>query len=337
MGANRDRGLVMMYWRWCVSIALLLFGTAFATQSSADRTVPARIGLVWVQDQAGAAPYHRGWVEGLRELGYVEGTNVIFLTRYANGDESRLPSLLDELIHLHVDVLVVSSRAIRAAQKATQTIPIVCATMNDPVSEGVVSSLARPRGNLTGVSWQAPDTATKRLEFALELRPKLRHLALVYDSNDKVAQREKEILTTAARKAKVKVVAFDVHNRADVKAAFASMMRNPPQALYLVQTAIITGMREDIAALAMQVRVPLISAERSMAEAGGVLTFGPKLAHVLKRGAAYVDRILKGARPQDLPIEQPTEFELVLNLKSAKAIGIKVPQSILTRADYVIR
>lgn len=320
-----------------MTATLLFVGTVLATLASADRITPARIGLVWVQNEAGAAPYHRGLVEGLRDLGYVEGTNVILLTRYANGDQSRLPSLLDELIHLQVDVLVVSSRAIRAAQKATQTIPIVCATMNDPVSEGLVNSLARPGGNLTGVSWQAPDTATKRLELALELRPKLKHLALLYDSNDKVAQREKEILTAAARKAKVKVVTFDVHNPADVKAAFASMVRNPPQALHLVQTAMITGMREQIVALATEVRVPLISAERSMAEAGGMLTYGPTLASVLKRGAAYVDRILKGARPQDLPIEQPTEFELVVNLKSAKAIGFKVPQSILSRADYVIR
>ena len=327
----------LMDCRWWVSIALIIFGTALATSASADRTAPARIGLVWLQDEGGAAPYHQGWVEGLRELGYVDGKSVILLTRYANGDESRLPLLLDELIRLQVDVLVVSSRAIRAAQKATTTIPIVCATMNDPVSEGLVTSLARPGGNLTGVSWQAPDTATKRLELAMELRPKLTHLALLYDSHDKVAQLEVEIVTTAARKAKVRVVTFDVHSLTDVQAAFASMAKNRPQALHVVQTATTTGMRKQIAALAIEVRVPLISAERSLAEAGGVLTYGPKLAPVLKRGAAYVDRILKGARPQDLPVEQPTEFELVVNLKSAKAVGVKVPQSILSRADYVIR
>jgi putative ABC transport system substrate-binding protein len=152
-----------------------------------------------------------------------------------------------------------------------------------------------------------------------------------------VAQREAEIVATAARQAKLRVSTFDVHDLTDVQAAFAAMAKNRPQALHLVQTAIITGMREQIAALAIEVRVPLISAERSMAEAGGVLTYGPKLAPVLKRGAAYVDRILKGARPQDLPIEQPTEFELVVNLKSAKAVGVKVPQLILSRADYVIR
>jgi len=308
-----------------------------AVSTAQDRIRPARIGELWIQNETGAAPYHQGWVDGLRQVGYVEGQNLILLTRYANGDESRLPFLLDELIRLQVDVLVVSSRAIRAAQKATTTIPIVCATMNDPVSEGVVTSLARPGGNLTGVSWQAPDTATKRLELALELRPKLTRLAVLFDSHDRVAQLEAEIVTIAAQKSKVTVVAFDIHGLTDVRSAFASMATSRPQALHVVQTAITTSMRQQIADLAMEVRVPMISGERSLAEAGGVLTYGPKLAPVLRRGAAYVDRILKGARPQDLPIEQPTEFELVVNLKTAKALGITIPESILLRADEVIR
>lgn len=323
--------------RLCAAVAVFLLGVAVATIATAGRTGPARIGFVWIQDEAATAPYHRGLVDGLRELGYIEGKNVTLLTRYANGDEARLPSLLDELIHVPVDVMVVSSRAIRPALKATTTIPIVCATMNDPVSEGLVTSLARPGRNLTGVSWQAPDTATKRLELALELRPKLTHLALLYDSNDKVAQRERDIVTTAARTSKIKVVTLDVHNLKDATSAFAAMGKDRPQALHLVQTAIITALRVQIAALAIDARVPLISAERSMAEAGGVLTYGPKLAPILKRGAAYVDRILRGATPQDLPIEQASEFELVVNLRSAKAIGLSVPQSILSRADYVIR
>jgi putative ABC transport system substrate-binding protein len=209
--------------------------------------------------------------------------------------------------------------------------------MNDPVSEGVVTSLARPGGNLTGVSWQAPDTATKRLELALELRPKLARLAVLFDSHDKVAQLESEIVTSAAEKLKVTVDSLDVHGLTDVQAAFASMAKRRPHALHVVQTAIIASLRRQIADLAIEVRVPLISGERSMAEAGGVLTYGPKLAPVLRRGAAYVDRILKGAKPQDLPIEQPTEFELVVNLKTAKALGITIPQSILQRADEVIR
>jgi putative ABC transport system substrate-binding protein len=318
-------------------VALILATGIGATNPGAVHAAPARIGFLWVQDEAATAPYHQGWVDGLRELGYVDGKNVALVTRYANGDESRIPSLLDELIHTPVDVLVVSSRAIRPALKATSTVPIVCATMNDPVSEGLVTNLARPGRNLTGVSWQAPDTATKRLELALELRPKLTYLALLYDGNDKVAQRERDITVAAARNSHVRVVTFDVRSLSDVTGAFAAMAKDRPQALHLVQTAITTALRTQIAALAIDARVPVISAERSMAEAGGVLTYGPKLAPVLRRGAAYVDRILKGAAPRDLPIEQASEFELVVNLASARAIGVTVPQSILSRADYVIR
>ena len=152
-----------------------------------------------------------------------------------------------------------------------------------------------------------------------------------------MARREEEIVTAAARKAKIRVVTFDVHSLADAKAAFAAMSRQRLQVTHLVQTAIVTGMRQQLAALAIEVRVPLISAERSMAEAGGLITYGPRLVPVLKRGATYVDRILKGAKPQELPIEQAGEFELVVNLKTAKAIAVSVPSSILSRADYVIR
>lgn len=320
-----------------VIVALILMTGIGATNPGAVHAAPARIGFLWVQDEAATAPYHQGWVDGLRELGYVDGKNVTLIIRYANGDESRFPSLLEELIHTPVDVLVVSSRAIRPALKATSTIPIVCATMNDPVSEGLITNLARPGRNLTGVSWQAPDTATKRLELALELRPKLTHLALLYDGNDKVAQRERDIMVAAARNFHVRVVTFDVRSLSDVTGAFAAMPKDRPQAIHLVQTAITTALHTQIAALAIDARIPVISAERSMAEAGGVLTYGPKLAPVLKRGAAYVDRILKGAAARDLPIEQASEFELVVNLGSAKAIGVTVPQSILSRADYVIR
>jgi putative ABC transport system substrate-binding protein len=333
----RTLGLILLGMTALTPTALIIFETGSVTSAIADRTVAARIGEVWIQNEAGAAPYHQGWVEGLRQLGYVEGQNLILLTRYANGDESRLPLLLNELIRLQVDVLVVSARAIRPAQTATTTIPIVCATMNDPVSEGLVTSLGRPGGNVTGVSWQAPDTATKRLELAMELRPKLTRLAVLFDSNDRVAQLETEIVASAAQKAKISVGTFDVHGLTDVRAAFASMAKSRPQALHVVQTAITAGLREQIAALAIKARVPMISGERSLAEAGGLLTYGPKLAPVLRRGAAYVDRILKGAKPADLPIEQPTKFELVVNLKTAKALGITIPQSILLRADEVIR
>jgi putative ABC transport system substrate-binding protein len=157
--------------------------------------------------------------------------------------------------------------------------------MNDPVSEGLIASLGRPDRNLTGVSWQAPDTATKRLELALELRPRLTQLALLYDSNDKVAQRERDIVSSAARAAHIKVLPLDVHGLADIQAAFATLPKSRPQSLHVVQTAVIAGTRSEIATLAIELRLPMISAERTLAESGALLTYGPKLAPVLKRGS----------------------------------------------------
>lgn len=329
--------MLMYFRRWSVSIALIIFAAGLATSAGADRTAAARIGEVWVQTEAAAGPYHQAFADGLRELGYVEGRNLMLLTRYANGDESRLPLLLDELIRLKVDVLFVSAAAIGAAKKATATIPIVCATMGDPVGAGLVRSLSRPGGNLTGVSWQSVDTAPKRLELAMELRPKLTHLAVLFETGNRDAQLEVEVVSNAARKAKITVDTFEVRSLPDVQAAFVTMAKSLPQVLYVVDTPFSTGVRGQIAALALEIRVPMISEGRVFAEAGGVLTYGAKLTPALKRGAYYVDRILKGAKPRDLPIEQPTEFDLVVNLKSAKALGIQVPESILMRVDRVIR
>ena len=328
--------LVHFHRRWLL-ILLIIFTAGLVTPARADSAAAARIGEIWVQDEAGAARYHHGFADGLRELGYVEGQNLIVLTRYANGDESRLPLILDELIALKVDILFVSAAAVGAAKKATATIPIVCATMNDAVGAGLVASLSRPGGNLTGVTWQSVDTATKRLEFAFELRPELSRLAVLFDSGESAAQREAEVVSSVARKRRVTTVTFEVHRLSDVQAAFASMAKSRPQALYVVDNPFMTGMRRQIAALALQMRVPMISEARSFAEAGAVLTYGAKDSHLLRRGAVYVDKILKGAKPGDLPIEQPTEFELIVNLKAAKALGIRVPSFILERADRVIR
>jgi putative ABC transport system substrate-binding protein len=294
------------------------------------------LGEVWVQDEAGAAPYRDPLNEGLHELGYREGQNLIVLTRYANGDRSKLPSLLDELIKMHVDVLFVSQAAVVLAKNATTTIPIV-SMMNDPVGSGLVASLARPGSNLTGISWQTNDAATKRLELVFELLPKLNTLAVLFDEGDRAARLEADAVSTAARRAKVAVLSLPVRGLPDLHAAFASVGKSHPQALYLVASAITTNMRHQIADLASGAGVPMISEDRSLAEAGAVLTYGSRLTPVAKRAAVCVDKLLKGARPQDVPIEQPTKFELFVNLKSARAIGLAVPESRLARADQVIR
>jgi putative ABC transport system substrate-binding protein len=322
----------------CSALALLMIvSIAPLAPARGENLAVARIGEVWLQDEAAAGPYHDSFAEGLRELGYIEGRNLILLTRYANGDKSQLPSLLKELIGLHVDVLFVSQGAVSAAKSATATTPIVCATMNDPIGTGLVNSLSRPGGNLTGISWQSVDTATKRLELALELRPRPTRLAVFFDGEDRAARLEVDVLKTAARKARVTVAAFDVRNLHDLDAAFSSIRGKPLQTIYVVDTVTTVSMRDEIAAGALRLHIAMVSESRVYAEAGGVLAYGARLTAALKRGALYVHRILKGANPQDLPIEQPTEFDLVVNLKAARAVGTQVPESILSRADHVIR
>jgi len=323
--------------RGTISILFVFFQVELLPLATAEDTVTARIGEVWSESAAAAAPYHQAFLEGLRDRGYIEGKNLQLFTRYANGDESRLPSLINELLGLHVDVLFVSQASVGPAKDATTTVPIVCATMNDPVGAGQVASLSRPGGNLTGLSWQSVDTATKRFELARELRPKLSSLAVLFDSSDRAARQEAQVVIIAAKKARIAVASYEVRTPTDIQAAFAAMTSKRPQLLYVVDNATTTGLDIQIATLALAIRLPLISESRVWAEAGGVLSYGAKLTPALKRGAAYVDKILKGAKPQDLPIEQPTEFELVVNLKSAKTTGVLIPESVSARADRVIR
>jgi putative ABC transport system substrate-binding protein len=318
-----------------VFVALLIWDVEWSPLAARDVNGVPLLGEVWVQDEAGAAPYREPLTEGLHELGYREGHNLIVLTRYAKGDRSKLPSLLDELIKMHVDVLFVSQAAVVAAKNATATIPIV-SMMNDPVGSGLVGSLGNPGGNLTGISWQTNDTATKRLELVFELLPKLNSLAVLFDEGDRAARLEADAVSNIARKARVTVVSVPVRGATDLQLAFAAIGKAHPQALYLVASAITTNMRNQIANLALGVGVPVISEDRSLAEAGAVLTYGSRLTPVAKRAAVCVDKLLKGAKPQDVPIEQLTEFEQFVNLKSARAIGLAVPESILSRTDQVI-
>lgn len=322
---------------WRIRLALIALALIASGPVRADTTGAARIGEVWVQGEVAMAAYHNALVDGLRDLGYVEGKNMVLVTRYANGDESQLPSLIAELIRQKVDVLFVSQAAVGPALKATSATPIVCATMNDPVGAGQAASLARPGRNLTGLSWQSVDTATKRFEMALELKPRLAKLAVLFDPADRAARHEATVVESAARDARVQVTAFEVRSAADARAAFAAMATSRPHVLYVVDSAMTIELHEQIAAFAITQRVPMISESRVWAEAGGVLSYGANLTSAMKRGAAYIDKILKGAKPQELPIQQPVEFELIVNLKSAKAIGVNVPQSIMSRADHVIR
>lgn len=321
----------------CITILAVLGAAHSQTATAQDRQRPARVGEIWFQDAAGAEPFHRAFRDGMGSLGYVESRNVVYFTRYADGNESRVRMLLDELLAAKVDVLFVSQKVVRTANQATKTVPIVCATMSDPVHEGIVASLSRPGGNVTGLSWQTTDTAGKRLELAKELIPNLHRIAILFDPEYAPALTELEVLRSTAKAWGALPRAFEVRAAENLDKALAAIKRNRPQVLVVVDSSVTVGLREAILRFAARNGIAAISESRPFAESGALLTFGANLGEQMKHGASYVDRILKGAKPADLPIEQPTKFELVVNLKTARALGITVPQSILLRADEIIR
>ena len=293
------------------------------------------IGMAIPVDAATDAPFQKAFREGLRELGYVEGKNVRFIVRYANGDPERLRTLIQELIALRVDVLWGDAPAL---QKATSTIPIVSAMMGDPVRTGLVASLARPGGNVTGLSTQRYDTDPKLLQLTKELLPNLKRLCLLVDDT-----RERGLIHYAdnefralARDVGVSVRIFPVRTRGEIRSALKIVRQERPEALMIWASAFVYQYRDTLIGSVAD-RLPVVSEGRQMAEAGAVLAYSPDFTDVFRRSAGYVVKILKGAKPADLPIEQPTKFKLVVNLKAAKALHIKVPESILLRADEIIR
>jgi putative tryptophan/tyrosine transport system substrate-binding protein len=275
----------------------------------------------------------------LRELGYVEGRNLIVERRWAEGNVARLPRLARDLVHLNVDVIVaLADGAIRAARDATTTIPIVMLTglSTDPVAGGLVASLAHPGGNITGVLIAAQDTlAGKRLELIKEAVPRSARIGLL-SRGDPATRTQVEEAKKAASLLGVKLIVSDVQN-ADYDRAFARIVAERPGAVFVLASPFFFVDMKRIIALTGKHRLPAIYEWREQAEEGGLMAYGSSLAERSRRAASYVDRILKGAKPADLPVEQPTKFELVINLKTAKALGLTIPQSLLIRADEVIQ
>jgi putative tryptophan/tyrosine transport system substrate-binding protein len=272
----------------------------------------------------------------LREVGYVEGQNLVVERRHAEGRLDRLPALATELVGLKPDVILATGEAaIRAAKNATKVIPIVMAFADDPVGKGHVASLARPGGNVTGVSLVAAGTmAAKRVEVFKEAVPRARRIALLRWPGMEAAQvKEAE---QAARMLKIETVLVEVRN-GDYEGAFSTLAAERADALFVLSNPILNRDRKRIIALAARHRLPAIYEWRESAEDGGLLAYGAKIRELNRRVAAYVDKILKGAKPGDLPVEQPTTFELVINLKTAKALGLTIPPSLLGRADEVIQ
>ncbi len=319
------------------AVVLLLFAAPLAADAQPPAKV-ARIGVLTLA-VASSAPLAEAFRQGLKEHGYVEGQNIAFEYRYAEGRADKLPALAAELVRLKVDVIVTESNvAALAAKHATQTIPIVMAIAGDPVKAGVVSSLARPGGNVTGLTLIHSELSGKRLQLLKEAVPKIALVAVIWNPTDPAAADFLRETETAARSLGLKLRAIEARAPAELDAAFKAVADARPSAFFTLPGAMFQdkdNMRR-IFEFAMKSRLPGVFSNRGYTEAGGLMSYGPNFAANYRRAAVFVDKILKGAKPADLPIEQPTTFELVINLRTAKALGLTIPASVLARADQVI-
>jgi len=315
------------------------------------------LGLVLVSLTAEAQPtgkiYRVGWLvsgspishrlslaafkEGLQKLGYTEGRNIRIEYRWAEGDLSRLPELASELVRLQVDVILAGGTAgASAARNATREIPIVMAGAGDPVEAGLVTTLARPGGNLTGFAAAAPESASKRLELLKEAVPKIHRVAVIWNPTSSTAQREWSVTQEAAKVLGLVLVSREARNEQELKDVLTAVVTTQADSMMILNDAFVFTYRKIIADSAIGSRLPSVYGFSEFVDAGGFMSYGAVISDTYRRAAAYVDRILKGAKPRDLPVEHPTKFELVINLKTAKALGLTIPPSVMGRADQVI-
>ena len=318
---------------------LYLLATPLASLAQQQPTKVARIGFLAAG--SASAPGYARRVEalraGLRDLGYVEGKNIIIEFRWAEGKYERLPGLAAELVQLKVDVIVAAGTpGIPAAQQATTTIPIVMATTADPVGAGFVASLSRPGGNITGLSNIAVDLSSKYLELLRVAVPKLSRVAVLVNPGHPIHPDMLKNIQAAAKTTGVKVSPLQASTASQIEAAFGAIKRERAGALILLPDQVFLTQARQIAELAAKNRLPTMFWLRELVEAGGLMSYGQNLAEHYRRAATYVDKILKGAKPGDLPVEQSTIFEMVINRKTAKALGLTIPQELLLRADEVI-
>jgi putative tryptophan/tyrosine transport system substrate-binding protein len=297
-----------------------------------------RVGYLLGATRAQTSHLVKAFEDGLRDLGYVPGRNVVIEYRFADGKAERLPQLAQDLVRLKVDVIVTgSNQHVIAAKQATTTIPIVMVYVRDPVGAGLVASVSRPRGNVTGLSQDVgAEIPGKRLALLKEFVPKLSRVAVLANPDFLPALATLKAMEAPARTLGMTVVRFDARGPGDLEGVFAAVTRARSDALVVTGGPVQFNMRTQIAQLALRHRLPSISGIIEDVEAGGLMSYGASLSDQWRRAATYVDKILKGAKPGDLPVEQPTKFELVINLKTAKALGLTIPPSLLTRADKVI-
>jgi putative tryptophan/tyrosine transport system substrate-binding protein len=316
--------------------SLGLLGAPHGAEAQHEAGKVARIGILSPGWPAVPLPVFEAFRQGLRDLGYVEGRNLAIEGRFAGGHDERLPELAAELVQLNVDVIVsVNTPAAVAAKRATAHIPIVFVQVADPTAADLVQSLGRPGGNLTGLVSITPELSGKRLELLREALPRVTRVGVLRDVNrasDLIAHE----LQAASQGLDLRLVDLPIRRPDELPNAIQEGVRDHIAALVVIDGAIILGLRQPILDLARRNHLPVLSQFRDFVDQGALMAYGPSLPEMYRRSAAYVDRILKGAKPSDLPVERPTKFELIINLKTAKALGLTIPQTLLLRADKLI-
>jgi putative tryptophan/tyrosine transport system substrate-binding protein len=322
-------------WGLAIVLAFVLCGAVVEAQQPAK---VAKIGFLSSGTASFSTFRNEVFQQQLRDLGYIEGKNIAFDSRYGEDNFDRLPSLADELVRLKVDVLVTNSTpAALAAKNATRTIPIVFLGVSDPVTVGLVDSLARPGGNVTGFTNIAPVLAGKRLELLKETVPKLSRVALLWDPKAPGSTQQWKESQLPARELGLHLFSMEVSSTDKYEDAFKEATKARSAALAVTQNPLATSNRKRVTELAIRNRLPAIYPRKEFVESGGLMSYGPDVAEPQRRAAVLVDKILKGAKPADLPVEQPTKFELVINLKTAEALGLTIPPIVMMRAEKVIK
>ena len=326
------------------TIVVLLVGLAIVTIRFAEAQQPAKIAKIgWLAVRPGTGEGSAGRGSEvtrrmLRELGYIEGKNIAFEYRSADNKLDRLPALADELVRLKVDVLVMfTTSAALAAKNATKTIPIVFLTTGDPVTAGLVDSLARPGGNITGLTLVGTELAGKRLDLLKETIPRLSRVAVLWNPGDPATVQSWEKSQLAARELGLQLHSMEIRSAKDIEDAFKEATKARAAALAVTQSALVTSNQKQLVDQAIKNRLPAIYSRANFVESGGLMSYGPDRTEPYRRVASMIDKILKGTKPADLPVEQPTKFELMINLKTAKTLGLTIPPVVLMRAEKVIK
>jgi len=319
-----------------LGLCAMLLALSLSAQAQQPAGIP-RIGILLPTTASVYLPRVEAFRRRLRELGYVEGKNTVIEYRYAEGTLERLPDLAAELVRLKVDVIVATAQGALAAKKASATTPIVFGNASDPVGSGLVSSLARPGGNITGLSVMSADLDGKRLELLKEAFPKVAWVAFLWEPGDSRGNRSLTDMEATAKALLLKLISLEVRGLDDFDSAFARAKRDGAQALITTTGPLVSTQLRQVLDFAAKNRLPAMYTNNEYVDAGGLMSYAPNQADLFRRAADFVDKILKGTKPADIPVEQPKKFEFIVNLKTARQIGLTIPPNVLARADKVIR